>query len=122
MGGRTHERLACFCIVPRDNGSARRIEPATVAEDAGSPNEKTIPRGEFGAAEIRPPWDSMIDRLIARPIPIPCGLVEKKGSKIRCTAVGGNQSEAARRLGLSRGALIDRLRKYRLVWGAASAE
>jgi DNA-binding NtrC family response regulator len=30
------------------------------------------------------------------------------------TAVGGNQSEAARRLGLSRGAFIDRLRKYGL--------
>ena len=29
------------------------------------------------------------------------------------TAVSGNQSEAARRLGLSRGALIDRLKKYR---------
>jgi len=28
-------------------------------------------------------------------------------------AVGGNQTEAARRLGLSRGALLDRLRKYR---------
>jgi two-component system response regulator AtoC len=27
-------------------------------------------------------------------------------------AVGGNQSEAARRLGLSRGALLARLRKY----------
>jgi len=33
------------------------------------------------------------------------------------TATGGNQSEAARRLGLSRSALIDRLRKYGL--GAA---
>ena len=29
------------------------------------------------------------------------------------TAAGGNQAEAARRLGLSRGALLDRLRKYR---------
>ena len=28
------------------------------------------------------------------------------------TLVGGNQSEAARRLGLSRGALLERLRKY----------
>ena len=28
------------------------------------------------------------------------------------TAVGGNQSEAARRLGLSRGSLIERLKKY----------
>ncbi len=35
------------------------------------------------------------------------------------TAVSGNQSEAARRLGLSRGALIDRLKKYGLAGGAA---
>ena len=34
------------------------------------------------------------------------------------TAVSGNQSEAARRLGLSRGALIDRLKKYGLAGGA----
>ncbi|HEY1417778.1 MAG TPA: sigma-54 dependent transcriptional regulator [Myxococcaceae bacterium] len=37
-------------------------------------------------------------------------------------AVRGNQSEAARRLGLSRGALIDRLRKYGLVRGGAAPE
>ena len=29
------------------------------------------------------------------------------------TEVGGNQSEAARRLGLSRGSLLERLKKYR---------
>jgi len=28
------------------------------------------------------------------------------------TAVGGNQSEAARRLGVSRGSLIERLKRY----------
>jgi DNA-binding NtrC family response regulator len=38
-------------------------------------------------------------------------------------AVGGNRSEAARRLGLSRGALLERLRKYkaRIPWGVTSA-
>ena len=36
--------------------------------------------------------------------------------------VGGNQSEAARRLGLSRGALIDRLRKYGLLRGSPRPE
>ncbi len=35
------------------------------------------------------------------------------------TAVSGNQSEAARRLGLSRGALIDRMKKYGMASGAA---
>ena len=33
------------------------------------------------------------------------------------TAVGGNQSEAARRLGLSRGSLLERLKKYRMRTG-----
>jgi two-component system response regulator AtoC len=33
-------------------------------------------------------------------------------------AVGGNQSEAARRLGLSRGALIDRMHKYAFLRGS----
>jgi len=37
-------------------------------------------------------------------------------------AVGGNQSEAARRLGLSRGALIDRMRKYALLRGSPGSE
>ncbi|HUM13603.1 MAG TPA: sigma-54 dependent transcriptional regulator, partial [Myxococcaceae bacterium] len=36
--------------------------------------------------------------------------------------VGGNQSETARRLGLSRGALIDRLRKYGLLRGSPRPE
>ena len=36
-------------------------------------------------------------------------------------AVGGNQSEAARRLGLSRGSLIDRLKKYGFAGSAADS-
>ena len=38
--------------------------------------------------------------------------VERKLIGRVMTAVGGNQSEAARRLGLSRGSLIERLKKY----------
>jgi two-component system response regulator AtoC len=37
------------------------------------------------------------------------------------SAVGGNQSEAARRLGLSRGSLIDRLKKYGFAGGVNDA-
>jgi len=39
------------------------------------------------------------------------------------TAVGGNQSEAARRLGISRNTLTERLRRYEIAadFGAASA-
>jgi len=36
------------------------------------------------------------------------------------TLVGGNQSEAARRLGLSRGALLERLRRYRMRTAASA--
>jgi two-component system response regulator AtoC len=36
-------------------------------------------------------------------------------------AVSGNQSEAARRLGLNRGTLIERVRKYGLGDGAANS-
>ncbi|HWE25441.1 MAG TPA: sigma 54-interacting transcriptional regulator, partial [Myxococcales bacterium] len=35
-------------------------------------------------------------------------------------AVGNNQSEAARQLGLTRGALIDRLKKYRFIPGSSA--
>jgi len=38
--------------------------------------------------------------------------VERSLIRRTMTAVGGNQSEAARRLGLSRGSLIERLKKY----------
>ncbi len=41
----------------------------------GSRNWKTAPRGVLGVAQMRPPWDSMIDRLMASPIPMPPGLV-----------------------------------------------
>ena len=38
-------------------------------------NCKTAPLGTFGVAQSRPPWASMIDRLIASPMPMPSGLV-----------------------------------------------
>ena len=37
-------------------------------------------------------------------------------------SVSGNQSEAARRLGLSRGSLIDRMKKYGMTGNASTAE
>ena len=39
--------------------------------------------------------------------------VERQLIRRAMTAAGGNQCEAARRLGLSRGSLLERLRKYR---------
>ena len=41
---------------------------------------KTAPRGSFFSAQSLPPCASMIDRLIGNPIPMPCGLVVKKGA------------------------------------------
>jgi len=40
--------------------------------------------------------------------------LERSAITVAMEAVSGNKSEAARRLGLSRGALIDRLKKYEL--------
>ena len=57
---------------------------------AGMPAEKTF--------SLREQMDAVERSLIGRTM----------------TAVGGNQSEAARRLGLNRGSLIERLRKYGL--------
>ena len=50
---------------------------------AGSVKENTAPWGEFGVAQSRPPWFSISDRLMDKPIPIPFALVVKKGVKTR---------------------------------------
>ena len=49
----------------------------------GKAKWNTAPRGWFLAAHSRPPCASMIDRQIGSPIPIPCGLVVKKGANNR---------------------------------------
>jgi hypothetical protein len=43
---------------------------------------KLAPRGEPLAAHKRPPCDSIIERLIERPIPVPWLFVVKNGLKI----------------------------------------
>jgi hypothetical protein len=48
---------------------------------AGSVNLNVAPPLAFDEAHSFPPWASMIERLIGNPIPIPPGLVVKKGSK-----------------------------------------
>ena len=48
----------------------------------GTVNRKILPPRRFGDAHRRPPWDSMIDRQIDKPIPIPPGLVVKKASNM----------------------------------------
>ena len=44
-------------------------------------NTKHAPPGWVRSSHRRPPWFSMIERLMARPYPSPSGLVEKKASK-----------------------------------------
>src|SRR6201987_2863059 len=43
---------------------------------------KVAPRPPLVVAHNRPPCDSTIERLMANPIPLPCGLVVKKAEKI----------------------------------------
>jgi two-component system response regulator AtoC len=47
--------------------------------------------------------------------------LERKVIARTLAAVSGNQSEAARRLGLNRGTLIERVRKYGLAGGAMNS-
>ena len=49
---------------------------------AGKVKWNVAPRPPSPLAQIRPPCDSMIDLLIARPIPLPCGFVVKNASNI----------------------------------------
>src|SRR5215469_7148665 len=55
---------------------------------AGRVKWKVAPCPPSGLAQIRPPCDSTMDLLIARPMPLPCGLVVKNASRI-CSALPG---------------------------------
>ena len=43
--------------------------------EPGRVNWNTVPQGSFAVAHSRPPWASMIDRQIDRPIPTPLDFV-----------------------------------------------
>jgi hypothetical protein len=49
---------------------------------AGSVNENVAPALVFASPHSRPPWDSMIERLIDNPMPVPCAFVVKNASKM----------------------------------------
>ena len=49
---------------------------------AGSVKENVAPPSTFASAHSRPPCDSMIERLIDSPMPVPCGFVVKNAWKI----------------------------------------
>src|SRR4030088_278237 len=56
----------------------------------GRVKQKLAPRGELSAAHKRPPCDSMMERLMRSPKPVPCGLVVKKALKICSFCCGGS--------------------------------
>jgi two-component system response regulator AtoC len=74
--------------------------PSTAVESGGEP----LPPAD-GSLSLREQLEALERSVIARTL----------------AAVSGNQSEAARRLGLSRGSLIDRLKKYGFANGAADS-
>jgi hypothetical protein len=51
----------------------------------GNVKQNLAPRGELSAAHKRPPCDSMMERLMGSPIPVPLSLVVKNALKI-CSA------------------------------------
>src|SRR5262245_64480193 len=54
----------------------------------GNVNRKAVPLLAPGEAHKRPPCDSMIDRQIDKPIPMPSALVVKNELKIRSITFG----------------------------------
>src|SRR5437588_839038 len=51
--------------------------------------QKVAPHGKLSVAHNRPPCDSIIERLIRRPMPVPWGLVVKNALKIWSACCGG---------------------------------
>src|ERR1700745_2348387 len=68
-------------------GSAFVCHPF-VSALAGKVKQKLAPRGELLAAHRRPPCDSIMERLMRSPMPVPCGLVVKNALKISVCCEG----------------------------------
>jgi two-component system response regulator AtoC len=92
------------------------VEALGVAEP-GAPREAALPAGRDGESGLGMGDDLPIESTEPPPdgaLPLRLHLeAVERGLIVRTlAATGGNQSEAARRLGISRSALIDRLKKY----------
>ncbi len=61
----------------------------------GRVNSNVAPRPVLRLAHKRPPCDSIILRLIERPMPLPCGLVVKNASKMRSLSCCGRPIPAS---------------------------
>jgi two-component system response regulator AtoC len=94
-------------------GNVRQVENA-VARMVALSKGGEIGLEAFGATSAAPAADPCAEAPLEGTLSLREQIDAVEFSLIRRTmaAVGGNQSEAARRLGLSRGSLIERLKKY----------
>src|SRR5258708_23943135 len=60
---------------PATSGSSPSSAPAGSEVVTGMEKERVRPRPSLASAQMRPPWASMMERLIERPTPMPSGLV-----------------------------------------------
>src|SRR6266852_1791234 len=72
---------------------------ATKGDDSvtwvGKVKWNVAPRPSLTAAHKRPPCDSTMERLMANPMPLPCGLVVKNAEKISSIFSIGNPTPVA---------------------------
>src|SRR5713226_583970 len=95
-------------------GNVRQLENAVARMVALSTGDEVGVEAFVGTSN-RPDTEPV--REGARSLTEQVEALERSSISAAMKAVSGNQSEAARRLGLSRGALIDRLKKYELSYG-----
>src|SRR5580692_4563539 len=84
-------------LIPLPSRSAcheEEVSQATKGEDSvtwiGKVKLKVAPPPPFPLAHNCPPCDSTMERLMAKPMPLPCGLVVKKAEKIWSTFPTGS--------------------------------
>jgi len=95
-------------------GNVRQLENAVARMVALSTGDEVGVEAFVGTSN-RPDTEPV--REGARSLTEQVEALERSAITVAMKAVSGNQSEAARRLGVSRGALIDRLKKYELSYG-----
>ena len=69
------ERVAHRRVVVDDEDGWAILAHEWASSGTGIENRKTAPLGSFELADSRPPCASMIERLIDKPMPMPCALV-----------------------------------------------
>jgi hypothetical protein len=81
------DRLTQTTVVVDDEYRGKRFRRhARASALVGRLKQKVAPGPILEVAQTRPPWASTIDRVIAKPIPVPCGFVVWNASKI-CSAL-----------------------------------